>query len=1033
VVEPAAQDAAPPPGPATPAVLAVVVTHEPGPWFDESLVALAAQDYPDLTVLVIDAGSADDPTERVARACPQAFVRRLSGNPGYGTAVNEVLEMVEGANFLLLCHDDVALDPHGLSVLIEEASAGNAGVVGPKVVEWDAPRELQSVGMTIDRTGNASSYVEPGEYDQGQHDGVRDVFFVPGGCQLVRADLFTALGGFDRGISWWGEDLDLCWRAHAAGAGVIVAPKARARHVGDLLERRPDLDGHRLAERHRLRTVLCCSGAASLLWLVPALVVLALLDAVAGLLTAHASRSRAALGAWTWNLARLPALLTRRRHLRRIRRVPDRELRGLMATGLVRLRGRSERREPGERRSAVTSARQGIVDFLRSGPSGVTTAVWVLLGAVFLIGSRHLITRSIPAVGELARFPGGPSELWREFLSGWRAASLGTDAPAPTAFAALAALGTAFLGAMGMARTVFILGLIPLGGFGAWRLLRGTGSPWGRVTAFIVYAACPVAYNALAAGSLRGLVAYAAAPFLLSGLARASGIAPLGDPDGGLGGQILRLGLVTALAALFLPVVVGLVAILSVGLSVGIVLTGRAAPAGRVLVAGAGAVIVGLVLQIPWSLDFLGADTSWSSLGVLREGAGTLTVPQILRFETGPMGAGVLGAAFLVVAAVPVFIGRDWRAAWAVRGWAVIVTGWGVLWVGESGWSPIALPAPEVLLAPAAAGLALAAGMAAVAFEEDVLGKGFSWRQLGVVVGAVALVAGLGPLLHAAGDGRWNLPRNDFDVALGFLDAEEQEAPFRVLWIGDPDVLPLTGWKLGEDAVYATSDHGLPEITELFPGSNEGGATVLEESLHAATNRETNRLGRLLGPLGIRYVVVPERLAPVPFATEEQPVPASISDALASQLDLEQIAVNPAVTLYENAAWVPTRAVVPEGGFGDLGEGATTRDALAAAARTDFEDAREALGDERGPTTFRGPVDGDGELYLAAGPTSGWSLEVDGEEAPHRVAFGWANAFDLPRGGTANLTYDTPTTRYLLLVLQLGLWVGAIALIRRNP
>ena len=44
----------------------------------------------------------------------------------------------------------------------------------------------------------------------------------------------------------------------------------------------------------------------------------------------------------------------------------------------------------------------------------------------------------------------------------------------------------------------------------------------------------------------------------------------------------------------------------------------------------------------------------------------------------------------------------------------------------------------------------------------------------------------------------------------------------------------------------------------------------------------------------------------------------------------------------------------------------------------------------------------NGELYLAAGPTSGWSLEVEGEAAPHRVAFGWANAFDLPRGGTAS-------------------------------
>ncbi len=36
-------------GPTTaPPVVAVVVVHEPGPWFDEMLAGLAMQDYPNL-------------------------------------------------------------------------------------------------------------------------------------------------------------------------------------------------------------------------------------------------------------------------------------------------------------------------------------------------------------------------------------------------------------------------------------------------------------------------------------------------------------------------------------------------------------------------------------------------------------------------------------------------------------------------------------------------------------------------------------------------------------------------------------------------------------------------------------------------------------------------------------------------------------------------------------------------------------------------------------------------------------------------
>ena len=33
--------------------------------------------------------------------------------------------------------------------------------------------------------------------------------------------------------------------------------------------------------------------------------------------------------------------------------------------------------------------------------NGISTTVWVLVGMVLLLGSRHLITRFIPAVGEL--------------------------------------------------------------------------------------------------------------------------------------------------------------------------------------------------------------------------------------------------------------------------------------------------------------------------------------------------------------------------------------------------------------------------------------------------------------------------------------------------------------------------------------------------------------------------------------------------------------------------------------------------------
>lgn len=118
-----------------PPVVAVVVAHDPGPWFEETLASLASQDYAELSVLVLDDAGTEDVTARVAAVLPTAYVRRFEENRGFGATVNEVRTMVEGAAYFLLCHDDVALFPDTTHFLVEEAFRSNAGIVSPR---WSA-------------------------------------------------------------------------------------------------------------------------------------------------------------------------------------------------------------------------------------------------------------------------------------------------------------------------------------------------------------------------------------------------------------------------------------------------------------------------------------------------------------------------------------------------------------------------------------------------------------------------------------------------------------------------------------------------------------------------------------------------------------------------------------------------------------------------------------------------------------------------------------------------------------------------------
>ena len=418
--------------PTAPPVVAVVVAHDPGPWFDDVVNSLAIQDYPNLRVLFLDAGQQGDLAERIGDQVPGAFVRRLEDPGGFGAAANEVLRLVEGSGFFCLLHDDVALDADAIRQMVEETYRSNAGVVGPKLVDWDAPEHLLEVGSAADKFGTPAPLVDPGELDQEQHDAVHDVFFVSSACILVRTDLFRALGGFDELMPFYGDDLDLCWRAHVAGARVLAVPAARARHRAGLAERDPQLDPARLKARHRLRSVMSNYSPSHLLRVLPQHVLLSLGLALAALVTGRAHVAAAELGAWPWNLARLADIRAKRRAVRTSRLVPDAEVRTLQVHGSAKLsayfRGRAARAEG---LAAVGSAGRNLAATFRAGAPRSTIIAWFVIVGLFLLGCRSLITDGVAAVGTLLPFPSSATDLLREYTTGWNLHGLGSVARAP--------------------------------------------------------------------------------------------------------------------------------------------------------------------------------------------------------------------------------------------------------------------------------------------------------------------------------------------------------------------------------------------------------------------------------------------------------------------------------------------------------------------------------------------------------------------------------------------------------------------------
>jgi hypothetical protein len=333
-----------------------------------------------------------------------------------------------------------------------------------------------------------------------------------------------------------------------------------------------------------------------------------------------------------------------------------------------------------------------------------------------------------------------------------------------------------------------------------------------------------------------------------------------------------------------------------------------------------------------------------------------------------------------------------------------------------------------LLLVPAAIGLALAVGLGVAAFEVDLPEYHFGWRQLVSIAAAFSFVlAGL-PALGAAFSGRWQMPRGDFTQSLSFLDEQAASSSFRVLWLGDSGVLPLAGWSLdipavddlgtGRSLAFATSSDGMPSVAEQWTGPVDAGLRSLASSLEVAGSGGTARLGALVAPMAVRYIVVPLAAAPEPYATGTSYQPAALLAMLDAQLDLDSVTVNPGLRVYRNAAWGPERALLPKEASVPSGG-----PAIADRLLPQVSGAPEVLTEPDGFAGWSGAIDSEGStVYLSQSGGPNWSLTQNGQALERSDALGWASSFRSTSSGDAELHFDTPFTRWLMLLGQVVLW-----------
>ena len=1014
----------------------MVVAHDAARLLPGLVKAVREQTHPVQRVVGVDTGSRDRSGATLTELLGQDAVFGMEADTGYGAAVARALQHpaarpsggaggpaggamggpAGGTEWVWLLHDDCEPAPDALEQLLAGAGRSRSSAVfGPKLKDLSDRRVVREAGITTDRAGRRLTGVEPGEIDQGQHDGSRAVLAVSSAGMLVRRDVWNQLGGFDANLPLFRDDIDFCWRAHAAGYEVRVITDAVVYHrelAARQIRKTPATGGHpRMLDR---RSALYVFAVNLPLW--PMLGVLAgcmagsVVRAAWCLLTKQQRKAAAQLGAVAW-LLRHPLLLRHERSRRAANRkhgyavlrdqLPRARTLGRLAESAMGMLSRGSGYNTGGLHHAMVDEPGDDMPLpaTDSVARRVLTSPGVLLFAglavVALVAERSLTGSMLSGSatfggGVLLPSYSGAGSLWHEYLAGYHDTGIGSAASTPAYVALLAALSTLFGGKPWLAIDVLLLGCVPLAGMTAFLATRRLTSVLAaRIWIAASYALLPVATGAVAAGRIGTVVAFVLLPLIgvlvgrvLTGNPRTATRAAWGA------------GLLTAVTAAFVPLAWPVAVIAAVAAAAAWSWLGPRTVINAWIVA-----LVPGVLLIPWTFHLVTSPSAFfGEAGLVRPGlaAAHLRPDSLLLLSPGGPGLPpVWVTAGLVLPAFAALLARR-RSALVYAGWGValgalvlaLVVSRATITPPQGGAAVSAWPG--LAMAIAAAGLLLAATPLIETIGRALIGQAGpgqagrgrahpdrpGWRFAASVAGLAAVVSA--PALAA---GYWLAGGLDGPVTaagppiLPAFVAASATGPNRVRTLvlrQDAGTLTYTILRAADPVP------GEPELAETAASRNAMENVVA--SLPAAGSGDAGDTGRALSQFGIGYVLLAD------------PADQALAGQLNTAAGLQPLTRSSSYDLWQVSGTVArARVVTPSGTAVPVPSGSVGVNA-----------------------TLAPGTSGTVVLAEAAG---GWSATLDGKPLTALAApvNGWAQGFTLPAGGGHLVITRNETARNLSL------------------
>lgn len=206
----------------------VVVNYGSSALLSGNLVPLGAA-LPEALIVVVDNYTDDRELEAVrvlARRHNWEFVRSAT-NRGFGAGMNLGVAHAQrvGASTFLLLNPDLVISAEGVKTLERQVQADPLTLVAPSIARPDGSAWFTGADLYLD-DGRMRSSRRRDEYPSARREA-----WLSGACLMVSGQLWGRITGFSDDYFLYWEDVDLSYRAGAAGATLTVNAQATAVHA----------------------------------------------------------------------------------------------------------------------------------------------------------------------------------------------------------------------------------------------------------------------------------------------------------------------------------------------------------------------------------------------------------------------------------------------------------------------------------------------------------------------------------------------------------------------------------------------------------------------------------------------------------------------------------------------------------------------------------------------------------------------------------------------------------------------------------